>query len=180
MVLTPEVQNMLKTYIATIKPGWLFPGYRKNHVDDAHPNKVFKRLCKAIGLNDNGRRLSFHCCRMWFSTKLRNKISDDYVDLFTGHMLRYGGAYLGDNQDELRKQLMQAGIIDLLTLEGVGIEVSEIKAARDQIIKLEARLDRQIQESNELRRFLYEKLKLDETEIGIGRLMHGKPDKKAK
>ena len=68
-----------------------------------------------------------------FSTKLRNKISDDVIDLLTGHTVRFGGAYLGDNLDELRKQLVQAGIIDLLMLEGREAQISEINELRAKV-----------------------------------------------
>lgn len=118
LALTPEVQSMLKTYIATVEGPWLFPGYRKKHVENGQPNKIFTDLCAKAGLVDNGKRLSFHCCRLWFSARLRNKVSDDLIDYMTGHVLRFNGAYIPQETEQLRRLLTDAGILELLDLQG--------------------------------------------------------------
>jgi integrase len=136
MVLTPETQNLLKAYIQTIKAGWLFPGYNSKHFENGQPNKILKALCEKTGITDNGRRVSFHCLRLWFSQRLRNKISDDLIDLFTGHVPRFGGAYVSDDPEPLKKQIIEAGIIDLLKIEQTAVPTTEIEMLKEQISEL--------------------------------------------
>jgi len=136
LVLPPEVQGMLKTYIATVKGPWLFPGYNDKHIENGQPNKIFRALCAKAGLMDNGKRLSFHCCRLWFSAQLRNKISDDLIDMMTGHVLRYNGAYIPEDPDALRKLFTDAGIIELLNLQGAIAREKEIDILKHQVSEL--------------------------------------------
>lgn len=49
-------------------------------------------------------------------SQLRNVVSDDIIDLLTGHQTRFGGAYLGDTQ-QIRKSLVQAKVVDILRLQ---------------------------------------------------------------
>jgi len=135
ILLTTEVQNILVDYIISIgkHTGWLFQGYKKSHITEQLCNEIFKRLCEQSEIRDNGKRLSFHCCRMWFSTQLRNKVSDDIIDLLTGHEVRFGGAYLADDETKLRQLLTEANVQDLLQLQegshnGLSKEVEEQKA----------------------------------------------------
>ena len=136
LVLTPEIQAMLKTYIATVKGPWLFEGHNNKQIENGQPNKIFRALCSKAGLMDNGKRLSFHCCRLWFSAQLRNKISDDLIDLMTGHVLRYNGAYIPEEHDQLRKLLTDAGIIDLLNLQGTLAREKEIDELKYKLAEL--------------------------------------------
>jgi hypothetical protein len=118
LLLTPEVQDIVGTYLKTLKSdgGWLFPGYKGKHINPEQCNGVFQELCEAANIKDAERRLSFHCCRMWLSSQLRNVVSDDIIDLLTGHQTRFGGAYLGDTQ-QIRKSLVQAKVVDILRLQ---------------------------------------------------------------
>lgn len=151
LVLTPEVQAMLKTYVATVKGPWLFPGYKEKHVENGQPNKIFKALCAKAGLTDNGKRLSFHCCRLWFSAQLRNKVSDDLIDKMTGHQLRFNGAYMPEDE-KLRQLLTDAGIIELLNLQGgqaLGQEDLRKAAAIEGLLKRVEELERRLKEESE-------------------------------
>lgn len=145
MVLTPETQNLLKAYIQTIKPGWLFPGYNAKHFENGQPNKILKALCDKVAITDNGRRVSFHCLRLWFSARLRNKISDDVVDQLTGHQVRFGGAYVSDDPEAMKKSLTDAGIIDLLTIEQANMPTSEIEGLKAKLNELEKKYDEMFQ-----------------------------------
>jgi integrase len=111
LILVPETQDILRTYIKTlgVKRGWLFSGYKNQHVNAQLANDVFQELCEKAGIKDNQKRLSFHCCRMWFSAQLRNKVSDDLIDALTGHVTRYGGAYFGDIE-KTKQSLLEAGM----------------------------------------------------------------------
>jgi integrase len=148
LVLTPEVQAILKTYILSLKlfEGWLFPGYKNKPINPQLCNDIFQQLCDVSGIRDNEKRLSFHCCRMWFSAQLRNKVSDDLIDLCTGHDVRFGGAYLGDLQ-KTRETMISVNVIDLLRLQsalknGLSKTVQEELRKKDEEIKaLEERMD---------------------------------------
>jgi len=135
ILLTAEAQRILADYIVSLKrhEGWLFEGYKNHHFKPDQCNDVFKALCEKAEVKDNGRRLSFHCLRMWFSTQLRNKVDRDIIDLLTGHEVRFGGAYLADDEVKLREQLSNAGVEDLLRLQegshnGFSKELGEQKA----------------------------------------------------
>jgi hypothetical protein len=135
ILLTPEVQRILSDYIVSLKrhEGWLFEGYKTHHFKPDQCNDVFKALCEKAEVKDNGRRLSFHCLRMWFSTQLRNKVDRDIIDLLTGHEVRFGGAYLADDETKLREQMSNAGVEDLLRLQegshnGLSKDLEEQKA----------------------------------------------------
>jgi hypothetical protein len=135
ILLTLEVQKILTDYMKSLqrKTGWLFKGYKDMHITEQLCNEIFKQLCEQSEIKDNGRRLSFHCCRMWFSTQLRNKISDDIIDMLTGHEIRFGGAYLADDEQKLRELLSNANVEDLLRLQegshnGLSKELEEHRA----------------------------------------------------
>jgi integrase len=138
LVLPPEVQAILKTYIASLKrvEGWLLPGYKNKPINPQLCNDIFQQLCDAAVIKDNEKRLSFHCCRMWFSAQLRNRVSDDLIDLCTGHNVRFGGAYLGDLQ-KTREAMLSANVIDLLRLQlknGLSKTVQEELRKKDLVI----------------------------------------------
>jgi len=135
ILLTPEVQRILADYIVSLKrhEGWLFEGYKNHHFKPDQCNDVFKALCEKAEVKDNGRRLSFHCLRMWFSTQLRNKVDRDIIDLLTGHEVRFGGAYLADDETKLRQLLTDENVQDLLQLQegshnGLSKDLEEQKA----------------------------------------------------
>jgi integrase len=127
LLLTPEVQEILSTYIKSLgkSEGWLFSGYKSNHIEPSLCNDIFKDLCKRAGVRaKTGRRLSYHCCRMWFSTQLRNRVSDDIIDLLTGHVQRFNGAYMGDTE-KIRELLIEAEVTEVLRLESARRPIEE-------------------------------------------------------
>lgn len=145
LLLTREVQDILKTYIQSLdrKNGVLFQGYKDRSIKPKLCNDQFRTLCRQAGIkNGNGKRLSFHCCRMWFSTVLRNKISDDIIDLLTGHAQRFKGAYLGE--ENLPELLTKAHIEDLLRFQPAAIgqqQKAEIEDLRKEIEGLKQKYD---------------------------------------
>jgi hypothetical protein len=138
ILLTLEVQKILTDYMKSLqrKTGWLFKGYKDMHITEQLCNEIFKQLCEQSEIKDNGRRLSFHCCRMWFSTQLRNKISDDIIDMLTGHEIRFGGAYLADDEQKLRELLSNANVEDLIRLQEASPQNGLAKEVEAQNAKL--------------------------------------------
>jgi len=117
ILLTPEVQQIVAKYITSLRKneGWLFSGYNGNSIKSAQCNKIFKQLCQKLNIKpQNSKRLTFHCCRMWFSAQLKNTVSDDLIDRLTGHTVRFEGAYLGD-VEKTRELLEEAKVSELLT-----------------------------------------------------------------
>lgn len=148
IVLTVEVQNLLRTYLTTVKSGWLFQGYKNSHIENTLPDKIFKSLCEKAKIVDNGRRLSFHCCRLWFSAQLRNRVSDDIIDKLTAHELRFGGAYVPSTLAKLRELLTEADLPELLKLqlmEQGDTQKQEIDVLKSQIGDMQKRMDAMIQ-----------------------------------
>jgi uncharacterized coiled-coil protein SlyX len=73
---------------------------------------------------------------MWFSMQLGNRVSDDLIDLCTGHSVRFGGAYLGDLQ-KTREAMLNANVIGLLRLQlknGLSKTVQEELGKKDLVI----------------------------------------------
>lgn len=117
--LTPEIQEMLNDYFKTLNrnEGWLFEGYKGKHIKPSLCNDVFKQLCKQAKIKpQTNKRLTFHCCRMWFSAQLKNEISDDFINLMQGHSVANSGAYLGNIQ-KTRQTLLDSNILKLLQLQ---------------------------------------------------------------
>jgi hypothetical protein len=139
ILLTTEVQSILVDYMISLKrrEGFLFPGYRESHIRPVQCNEVFRKRCEQAGVQGNGRRLTFHCCRQWFSTQLRNRISDDIIDLLTGHKVRFAGAYLADDEVTLRELLTKAGVENLLRLREASPQNGVVKELEEQKAKLE-------------------------------------------
>jgi hypothetical protein len=136
LVLTPEVQDILAAYIKSLgkKEGWLFPGYKKRHIQPSLCNDIFKDLCKRAQVKEpNGKRLSYHCCRMWFSMQLRGRVSDDIIDLLTGHALRYQGAYMEDTE-KIRRLLTEADIVSALRLQNVRMPGKEEELRKKSLL----------------------------------------------
>jgi hypothetical protein len=136
LVLTPEVQDILAAYIKSLgkKEGWLFLGYKKRHIQPSLCNDIFKDLCKRAQVKEpNGKRLSYHCCRMWFSMQLRGRVSDDIIDLLTGHALRYQGAYMED-VEKIRKLLTEADIVNALRLQNVRMPGKEEELRKKSLL----------------------------------------------
>lgn len=147
--------------------GWLFKGYENKPIRAVVCNEVFQKLCSDAKIkSENGKRLSFHCCRMWFSTQLRNKVSDEIIDLLTGHALRFGGAYLGDA--EKIKVLKEANVADSLKWQatlsnGLRKDVAELMAkietqnARIQALETELKMHEVTPEEHKEAEEIYEK-----------------------
>ena len=153
ILLTPEAQQILADYITSLgrREGWLFKGYKDKPMKPAQCNNIFKELCKQANIKaENNKRLTFHCCRMWFSAQLRNKVSDDLIDLLTGHAVRFGGAYLG-NTEKTREVLEDANISELLRLQQVVANSNHIKRElsghKETIQKLATQLNTMKQEA---------------------------------
>jgi site-specific recombinase XerD len=67
-----------------IKPGgWLFTGYRFNHLSRRQLNRLFHQAVKAAGIN---RRVSLHCLRHSFATHLLEQKTDvRVIQVLPGH-----------------------------------------------------------------------------------------------
>jgi integrase len=129
LLLTPEVQQILSTYIKSLgkTEGWLLSGYKNNHIHASLCNDIFKDLCKKAQIKEQANeRLSFHCCRLWFSMQLRNKVSDDLIDLLTGHAVRFEGAYIGDIE-KTRELLSEANVTHILKLQSERTPIEEVR-----------------------------------------------------
>lgn len=123
MLLTRNCQKILGDFILSLKreSGFLFA----HSITDANIplsaqqiNDVFKDLCSKVGISENGKRLSFHCLRKWFSTQLQTaRVNPDYIAIFMGHQPSYGGAYSGvEDETKLREVLTEARAEDFLRL----------------------------------------------------------------
>lgn len=148
--LTVETQELLKDYLKTLNrnEGWLFQGYQNKEAKKAkieRPikptlcNDVFKQLCKQAQIKpQTDKRLTFHCCRMWFSAQLKSKISDDHIDLMLGHAVSNSGAYLGDI-NKTRQTLLDANILNLLRFQQtfVNNETKKSVSELQRIIKIQ-------------------------------------------
>lgn len=134
LLLTREVQQILQDYMVSLKTheGWLFPGYKDTQIKPQQCNEVFKSLCDKAAIVGNGKRLSYHRLRMWFSTILKNKVSDDIIDLMQGHIVRYGGAYLADDDITLRELMNSAGVENLLRLQEASPQNGFVKELEEQ------------------------------------------------
>jgi len=139
LLLTCEVQRILSDYVRTLKrsTGPLFEGYQSEALKPDQTNDIFKLLCAKASIKENGKRVSFHCLRMWFSTQLRNKVSDDLIDLMTGHQPRFGGAYIADDESKLRELLKSANVEDLLKLSEAPPMTPEIAEMKKTISELQ-------------------------------------------
>jgi integrase len=129
LLLTPEVQQILSTYIKSLGKAedWLFPGYKDRHIQPSLCDDIFKKLCEMVQVQQqDDEQLSFHCCRKWFSAQLRNRVSDDLIDLLTGHAVRFEGAYLG-NLEKTRETLTDANVTNLLKLQSERAPVDEVR-----------------------------------------------------
>jgi len=151
ILLTRETQLILADYIRSLgrSEGPLFMGYNGKPMEPAAANDIFQDCARRAGLESNDKRLSFYCCRMWFSAALRNVVSDDLIDLLTGHQLRFEGAYLGDMNKTL-ELLASAHVEDLLKLQQVPSLTSDIEA---QLSKKDVEIRELRQNFEELRNY---------------------------
>lgn len=96
---------------------------------------------------------------MWFSTQLRNKVSDDIIDLLTGHTTRYAGAYLGDAEKTLVE--IESQITESLRLQ----HIINSNGIRKELSKHETTITALIDELNTMRKTYEERIKNLETEL---------------
>ena len=66
--------------------------------------------------------------------QLGNRVSDDLIDLCTGHNVRFGGAYLGDLQ-KTREAMLSANVIDLLRLQQPALKNGLSKTVQEELRK---------------------------------------------
>ena len=142
--LTPETQELMKDYLKTLNrnESWLFQGYQNKPIKPSLCNDIFKQLCQQAQIKpQTNKRLTFHCCRMWFSAQLKNKISDDFIDLMQGHKVPNSGAYLGDI-NKTRQTLLDSNILNLLRFQQTFVNNETQQNLIERVEQQEKQLER--------------------------------------